>query len=1032
MSGKRACARALFVLVSWAWLSPLQPCWAQTPSLGSSAPVLMWQYGGCIPGPYCNTGWYSSPVVADLDGDGQQDVIWGSYDVVALNGANGSLKWRAPSGNRVWPGIAVADLTGNGTLEVIVGRSSDQLTVYDRFGNVVWTKNPFGTGELRTLAVADLESDGRLEILVGRTGSNQTPQLTVFEPNGTVRPGWPVRHSGEPGFGWGLYNENVAVADMKGDGFKQVFSPTTGHYITAVDRNGNQLPANAIYNNISPVGPKVWSQVGVHVDNAVDLRGFANCGVEHRPTFEGSAPVVTDVDGDGVPELIVVGNIYNCGTNTSLYHMPFIFKLDRTRWNGSGFDWTVIPTPGPGSAPRSEDYNVIENVVPNAVVADLDGDGFKEILFPSYDGKVHAYWLDKTEHGSWPYTVPTSGAPGDDFRFASEPVVVDLDNDGHAEVIFTSWPKKATGGVGQLHVLDYLGRELYRVDLPTPAIGAGWNGSLGAPTIANIDSDPDLELVMGTNASGVVAYKLPNTANARVLWGTGRGNYGRTGVPGTVTAPPPPDTTPPTVSITSPSSGQTVSGTVTVTASASDNVGVAGVQFLLDGANLGAESTAAPYSISWNTAAASNGSHTLTTVARDAAGNVSPVSAPVTVTVANNAPPPPPPGTTRFEETDPSIAYSGGWTPNGSFSWSGGTAAFSTAPGARATFTFTGPSVSWIGGRASSTGIARISLDGVFLTEVDTYSKTLEVRVPMFAATGLANARHTLTIEVTGRQNAAAMNAFVVVDAFDVPAATISRLQETDPSITYSAGSLVAPDWLPFDTSRAWSAGIATLSKTPGAKASISFTGTGIRWIGARGPQTGIARVSLDGVVVPPIDTYSATEQIQAEVFAKQGLADTSHTLTVEVTGGQNAASTSPLIVVDAFEVTMSGTRHQDTDPAIAYGPNWIQDNRDKAYSEGASAESHTVGAQATITFAGTGIRWIGARGPQCGIARIFLDGAFVEDFDTYFQTEGPQHADFFRSGLAPGTHTLSIQVIGKNTLSIDFWILIDAFDVIP
>jgi len=189
----------------------------------------MWQYGGCIPGPYCNTGWYSSPVVVDLDGDGQQDVIWGSYDVVALNGANGSLKWRAPSGNRVWPGIAVADLTGNGTLEVIVGRSSDQLTVYDRFGNVVWTQNPFGTGELRTLAVADLESDGRLEILVGRTGSDQTPQLTVFEPNGTVRPGWPVRHSGEPGFGWGLYNENVAVADMNGDGFKQVFSPTTGH-----------------------------------------------------------------------------------------------------------------------------------------------------------------------------------------------------------------------------------------------------------------------------------------------------------------------------------------------------------------------------------------------------------------------------------------------------------------------------------------------------------------------------------------------------------------------------------------------------------------------------------------------------------------------------------------------------------------------------------------------------------------------------------------------------------------------------------
>src|SRR2546427_1833294 len=322
-----ACAAALFALVSWASISPPQ-AWAQLPSLGSSAPVLMWQYGGCIPGPYCDTGWYSSPAVADLDGDGQQDVIWGAYDVVALNGSDGSLKWRAPSGNRVWPGIAIADLTGDGTLEVIVGRASDQLTAYDRFGNVVWTQNPFGIGELRTLAVADLESDGQLEILVGRTENDETPQLTVFEPNGTVRPGWPVRHSGEPGFGWGLYNENVVVADMNGDGFKEVFSPTTGHYITAVDRNGNQLGTNAMFDRISnaPVGPKVWSQVGIHVDQTADLRGYSICGTEHRPTFENSAPVVADVDGDGVPELIVVGNIYNCATDVGLYYMPFILK----------------------------------------------------------------------------------------------------------------------------------------------------------------------------------------------------------------------------------------------------------------------------------------------------------------------------------------------------------------------------------------------------------------------------------------------------------------------------------------------------------------------------------------------------------------------------------------------------------------------------------------------------------------------------------------------------------------------------------
>src|SRR5258705_11035934 len=98
------------------------------------------------------------------------------------------------------------------------------------------------------------------------------------------------------------------------------------------------------------------------------------------------------------------------------------------------------------------------------------------------------------------------------------------------------------------------------------------------------------------------------------------------------------------VTMTSPRSGSTVSGTVPVSASVSivGTLTVASVQFKLDGANLGAADTSAPYSISWNTAGASNGSHTLSAVARDGLLGLTFSSAPVTVTV-NNAPPPPPP-----------------------------------------------------------------------------------------------------------------------------------------------------------------------------------------------------------------------------------------------------------------------------------------------------------------------------------------------------------------------------------------------------
>ena len=108
----------------------------------------------------------------------------------------------------------------------------------------------------------------------------------------------------------------------------------------------------------------------------------------------------------------------------------------------------------------------------------------------------------------------------------------------------------------------------------------------------------------------------------------------------TLGAAAPPDTTPPLISMTAPISGSTVSGSVTVSATASDNVGVASVQFTLDGANLGTLLTTSPYSISWNTTASTTGSHTLSAVARDAAGNSATAST-VSVTV-NNSPPPPP------------------------------------------------------------------------------------------------------------------------------------------------------------------------------------------------------------------------------------------------------------------------------------------------------------------------------------------------------------------------------------------------------
>jgi hypothetical protein len=484
------------------------------------------------------------------------------------------------------------------------------------------------------------------------------------------------------------------------------------------------------------------------------------------------------------------------------------------------------------------------------------------------------------------------------------------------------------------------------------------------------------------------------------------------------------------VAVASPTAGSTVGGIVAVNANVSvlGAVTVRSVQFRLDGANLGAEDTGAPYSIAWDTTSAGNGSHTLTAVAEDGLG-MHYTSSPVTVSVSNVSPPPAPPTTpnARFEETDPSVTYGEGWTQgDASRAWSAGTAAVSAVPGARVDFTFHGPSVVWIGGRASGTGIARLYVDGVFTADVDTYSKTEEIRVPMFTLSGLSSANHLLTIEVTGNANPAAGSSLVVVDAFDVPGQSVSRLQETDPDVSYAGA------WSRFDASRGWSAGIAAIASDAGAQATLPFRGTAVTWLGARGPQIGIARVVLDGNFVADVDGYAPAEQIQASVFTTQGLADGPHMLTISALGQKNDASSGTLVVVDGFEVAKTGTRYQESGPSIAYGSGWTIDNRDKAYSEGISAETNIPASRATFTFDGTGVSWIGARGPQCGTARVFLDGAPVADTDTYAPTEGPQHTDYSVQSLRRGTHTLTIEATGRNPASSDGWILIDAFDVIP
>jgi hypothetical protein len=163
---------------------------------------------------------------------------------------------------------------------------------------------------------------------------------------------------------------------------------------------------------------------------------------------------------------------------------------------------------------------------------------------------------------------------------------------------------------------------LYRHSSGALVFGAGtvfyaW-GLDGHHDYSNVASTPDLAMQQAT-------------VNLFSDMGVQPGSLQSGLVPGTT------DVTPPVVTLTAPAANATVAGTVTLTASASDNASVAGVQFQVDGVSLGTEDTSAPYSASWNSASVPNGTHTIAAIARDSSGN-SATSAGVSVTVSNAAP----------------------------------------------------------------------------------------------------------------------------------------------------------------------------------------------------------------------------------------------------------------------------------------------------------------------------------------------------------------------------------------------------------
>ena len=271
-------------------------------------------------------------------------------------------------------------------------------------------------------ALADIDGDGLDEIFGGLDDS----RLGGFKADGSFLPGWPVEGSG------GQERHTPAIADLDGDGQLEI--------ITATDSNTPGVYLLAYYQDGKPA------------------KGFP---VSFSPGFPDTYPVVGDVDGDGVPEIIVVVSDYPNPSKVLILSNDGSIKHSMPIAGGIFY----------GAAPA---------------LADLDGDCIPEIIVQSNEA-LNAWRGDGSVFPGWPVF---QGESGDYWAGNSAPVVGDVDGDGIPDIVVTNRDVNARGSFGDVRVYN-------RNGVLHPHFPKALKMGVGAvPAIADIDLDGHNEIIV--------------------------------------------------------------------------------------------------------------------------------------------------------------------------------------------------------------------------------------------------------------------------------------------------------------------------------------------------------------------------------------------------------------------------------------------------------------------------------------------------------------------------------------------------------
>jgi hypothetical protein len=476
----------------------------------------------------------SSAAVADLTGDGRLELIVASNNGRVLAYTNNSsglqLLWQidlaphfgmAAGSQRIHSSPAIADLNGDGSLEIVIGAGSTAMVNDQTKGGVIvlnangtvkanWPKlsadenAPTGNPDTvyATPALGDLTGDGQLEIVA--TGFDK--RIYVWRHDGSLLPGFPIDSYHLQRFpGWANLQGRLAdtiwsspaLADMTGDGYLDiVFGTDEGNFD---DRwGGNSGGWSCPY-----ATPPGWAEgyCGGAI-YAIDRMGNILPGFPiYKLQIFQSTPVLYDATQNGRPEIFIgTGTFYNTDAGHRFY------ALDA--------DGNDLPGWAGGKA-------VGGNVPGSPAIGDITGDGQPEIVVAAMDRKLYAWRLDGSTVPGFPMTPRDQTGNGYTHNVGSAPILADYTGDGKMEIFLTTgWSITVVNGQGQ---------QLTTTSNPPNAPFYFAEGLLqNTPVVADLNNNGRLELI--TFNSHLYVWEL-SPASSQADWPMFKGNPVRTGHP---------------------------------------------------------------------------------------------------------------------------------------------------------------------------------------------------------------------------------------------------------------------------------------------------------------------------------------------------------------------------------------------------------------------------------------------------------------------------------------------------------------------